>query len=104
MKEAADLNLIILLPLGKKSTMVALNTFLSWKQNRHLKPRVSILQGSALKRRDLDRCAYKDSSMAWILPNIYASDTEREDVENAMRALALRRMSPYVRTVALLMR
>lgn len=104
MLEADDLDLVILLPQGLKSTIDSFKRFLRLPENRQIMHRIHVLQGSVLKPRDLRRAGYKSATMAWLLPNLYAGDADHEDVESAMRALAMRNFAPYVRVIALTMK
>lgn len=97
MQESEDLNLVLLLNPGLESTLQAMKSYLNRVQNRRLQHRVWVLQGSAVKSRDLDRVGYKDATMAWLLPNLYSEDAQREDLDNAMRALAMLRHTKFVR-------
>mmetsp|Transcript_28744 Transcript_28744/g.52112 ORF Transcript_28744/g.52112 Transcript_28744/m.52112 type:complete len:1231 (+) Transcript_28744:107-3799(+) len=63
------------------------------------KGRVWMVEGSALKNADLDRVRYKTASCAFLLPNIYSQNEEKEDIGNIMRGLAMKRHTSFVRLV-----
>eukprot|EP00927_Polykrikos_kofoidii_P046027 TRINITY_DN40208_c0_g1_i1.p1 TRINITY_DN40208_c0_g1~~TRINITY_DN40208_c0_g1_i1.p1 ORF type:complete len:1153 (+),score=149.71 TRINITY_DN40208_c0_g1_i1:131-3589(+) len=100
-QEAEDLNTVIMLLPGERQTMNALKVYL--RQHRHLLHRVWLIHGSALKRDDLDRVSYAGASLGFVLPNISASDREREDLENVMRALSMTTHTKYIRVVTILL-
>jgi len=102
--ENQGLNMVILLLPGQIATKKALQNYLGKKENRALAHKIWVLSGTALKQQDLNRARFDQASAAFMLPNIYASDAEREDLENVMRALSMRRHVPYVRLVALLLK
>lgn len=104
MRLAEDINCVILLTEQPDSPLRGLKRFFDRVQNRYLKHRVWILQGSAINRLDLERAGLKDAAMAWLLPNIYAEDAQREDVDNSMRALAMLRHAKFVRLVVVTLR
>lgn len=79
--------------------MDAMKQYLNRPAHRRVRSRVWILQGSVLNDRDLQRAHFKEALLAFILPNLYVADQDREDVENALRALSIRKSAPYVRVV-----
>eukprot|EP00928_Gymnodinium_smaydae_P033498 TRINITY_DN23984_c0_g1_i1.p1 TRINITY_DN23984_c0_g1~~TRINITY_DN23984_c0_g1_i1.p1 ORF type:complete len:1194 (-),score=130.20 TRINITY_DN23984_c0_g1_i1:37-3396(-) len=100
-EEAEDLNTIVLFLPGQTQQMSDLRVYL--RQNAHLMHRVHLLKGSALKHQDLDRASYKDCATAFLLPNMFASDPEREDLDNVMRALSMQRHTTFVRIIPFLL-
>jgi len=65
--------------------------------------RVTMVEGTALKAADLDRVRYKFASGAFLLPNIYSQQADKEDIGNTMRALCMKRHTSFVRIVMLAM-
>ncbi|CAJ1407699.1 unnamed protein product, partial [Effrenium voratum] len=65
---------------------------------------VWLVEGSALKAEDLDRVRYQSCLAAFLLPNMYGSDPEREDVGNIMRALTMKRHTSYIRLVCMILK
>eukprot|EP00929_Paragymnodinium_shiwhaense_P117068 TRINITY_DN8722_c0_g1_i1.p1 TRINITY_DN8722_c0_g1~~TRINITY_DN8722_c0_g1_i1.p1 ORF type:complete len:1254 (+),score=313.94 TRINITY_DN8722_c0_g1_i1:150-3764(+) len=101
-KDAEDLNTIVFLLPGQKSCMHALKTYL--RMNTALQHKVWLIQGSCLKMEDLDRICYKESSVCFVMPDLFTTDPEREDLENVMRALSMRKHTGYIRIVPMLLR
>eukprot|EP00913_Durusdinium_trenchii_P026036 g24427.t1 len=66
--------------------------------------KVWMVEGSALKPEDLNRVRFQACSAAFLLPNMYASDPEREDVSNIMRALTMKRHTSYVHLLCMVMK
>jgi hypothetical protein len=98
------LDTVIMLLPGQQVVMNQVRRFLHEKQQNKILSKVWLLQGSPLHRQDLARAKMADASMGYVLPNVQSADGEREDIENAMRALSMHRQAPYVRLIALLMK
>jgi len=101
---ASGLDCVILLPPGSQDVVDRVQRFLRLSQNRKIVGKVWMLQGSALSNKDLQRTKMNSACLGYVLPNVYAADGEREDIENAMRALSMHRFAPYVRLVAMLLK
>eukprot|EP00931_Biecheleriopsis_adriatica_P042254 TRINITY_DN2408_c0_g2_i1.p1 TRINITY_DN2408_c0_g2~~TRINITY_DN2408_c0_g2_i1.p1 ORF type:complete len:1215 (-),score=220.51 TRINITY_DN2408_c0_g2_i1:192-3836(-) len=103
-KQSEDLNTVILFLPGQRKVIEQLSTYLSQPTLYRLQNRVWMVEGSALREEDLDRVKYKTCHCAFILPNIYSQDPEKEDCGNIMRALTMKRHTPYVRIVCMSMK
>lgn len=101
---AQHLDCVIMLLPGSQVIITKLRRFLHRKENRTLLGKVYMLQGSPLHTRDLERMKLAQASCGYVLPNVHAADSEREDIENAMRALSMHRHAPYVRLVSMLLK
>lgn len=101
---AQNMDTVFLLLPGSNAVMARVKRWLHLEENRRILSKVYMLTGTPLHSRDLDRAKLDASSLAIILPNTHSADEEREDIENAMRSLAMHRHTPYVRLVALLCR
>jgi len=101
--ESEDLNLVILVMPGQREVIKGMKAFLRERQNARVRYRVWLLQGTALLDVDLRRAHFEQANMGFLLPNLYATDPEQEDLENCLRAMNMRRYAPHVRMVALLL-
>lgn len=79
-------------------------SYLNLPANIRKQARVWFVEGSPLFADDLDRVRYKTCAAAFLLPNIFAQDLEREDVGNVMRALVMKRHTSYIRVSVILMK
>ena len=102
--EAADLTCVVMLTRDQRQVMDAFKRYLKLPANARVRHKVTLIQGSALYHHDLDRILYGEAAMGFVLPNLQAQDAENEDVGNAMRVVSLRRHTPYVRVVAMLLK
>ena len=59
-----------------------------------MKGRCIYLQGSILIDTDQERCKLRQASMAFVLADVCTTFYEREDMENIVRALAIKRCRP----------
>jgi hypothetical protein len=100
-EECQDLNCVIMFLPGMEEVQEACRMWL--KQAPDFLHKIWLIQGSALLPEDLERAAAKDASMVYVLPNLSSGDPEREDLDNIMRALAIRSQAPAVRLVLLLL-
>ncbi|CAK9094242.1 Calcium-activated potassium channel slowpoke (dSlo) (BK channel) (Maxi K channel) (MaxiK) [Durusdinium trenchii] len=101
-----DLDVVILYVEGQRNVMQQLAQRLSVGGSDDLRilQKVWMVEGSALKPEDLNRVRFQACSAAFLLPNMYASDPEREDVSNIMRALTMKRHTSYVHLLCMVMK
>eukprot|EP00440_Ansanella_granifera_P063138 gb/GFBE01068463.1/.p1 GENE.gb/GFBE01068463.1/~~gb/GFBE01068463.1/.p1 ORF type:complete len:1219 (+),score=314.49 gb/GFBE01068463.1/:1-3657(+) len=102
--ETEDLNTVIMYLPGQRKVIELLSVYLGAAEHVRLQSRVWTVEGSALKPEDLDRVRFKTCHTAFLMPNIYSDDPEREDVGNVMRALTMKRHTPYIRVLSLVMK
>lgn len=102
--QSSDLNAVILLLPGQRPIMDAMKQWLKQRENAHLYNRIWLVQGSAMSHDDLSRVQYQSAAMAFLLPNPYTTDLQREDLGNTMRALRMKTHTPHVRLLALILK
>lgn len=103
-KEIEDLVVVVLLNPDQRRLMGSMRRWLRRPDvSSRIQHNVVLIHGSALSHRDLHRAQLHDAVMAFVVGNYFVKDREREDLENAMRALSMRRYSPFLRIVALLL-
>lgn len=104
--ETDDIDVVILHLAGQRSVMQQLQSYLGKGGSEDLRilRKVWMVEGSALKAEDLDRARFSSASAAFLLPNMYGSDPEKEDVGNLMRALTMKRHTSYIRVVCMMMK
>ena len=101
-----DIDVVILYLDGQRNIMQQLAQRLSVGGATDLRilQKVWMVEGTALKPEDLNRVRFQACSAAFLLPNMYASDPEHEDVSNIMRALTMKRHTSYVHLVCMVMK
>ncbi|CAJ1357997.1 unnamed protein product [Effrenium voratum] len=101
-----DIDVVILFLQGQRNVMQQLMKRLSTggAEDLRISQKVWLVEGSALKAEDLDRVRYQSCLAAFLLPNMYGSDPEREDVGNIMRALTMKRHTSYIRLVCMILK
>lgn len=104
MLQAENLDTVVMLLPGNHNIMDTVRRWLHDNGNSRILNRVWLLEGSPVNNKDLQRIKMADASLGYVLPNMHAKDAEREDIENAMRALSMHRYAPYVRLIVLAMK
>ncbi|CAE7216792.1 KCNMA1, partial [Symbiodinium pilosum] len=92
--ETDDVDVVILHLHGQRNVMQQLSSTLGTGESEDLRilRKIWMVEGSALKAEDLDRVRFSSASAAFLLPNLYGTDPEKEDVGNVMRALTMKRL------------
>jgi len=99
-----NLNVVILYLAGQRKVIEQLDIFLSNPSESRKATRIWAVEGSALKASDLTRVRYKSCVAAYLLPNMFGDDLEKEDIGNVIRALTMKKQCAYIRILALLMK
>lgn len=101
-----DIDVVILYLEGQRNIMQQLAQRLSvgGAQDLRILQKVWMVEGTALKPEDLNRVRFQACSAAFLMPNMYAPDPEREDVSNIMRALTMKQHTSYVHLVCMVMK
>lgn len=84
--------------------MQRLASWLKVTNDIHIKKQSVVLQGSTLEKGDLLRAAASEAHCAFVLPDLQSSNPMREDSDNVLRALSLKRFCPELRLLCLLRR
>ncbi|CAE8627219.1 unnamed protein product, partial [Polarella glacialis] len=74
-----------------------LKDFISSSFAPSIAAKVHLLRGSAVSARDLQRAKLSECAMAFIMPHLNPANSEREDCENIILALEMRRLAPRIR-------
>ncbi|CAE8682177.1 unnamed protein product [Polarella glacialis] len=74
-----------------------LKDFISSSFAPSIAAKVHFLRGSTMSARDLQRAKLSECAMAFIMPSVNPASSEREDCENIIRALEMRRLAPRIR-------
>uniref|UniRef100_A0A0G4FZ49 Potassium channel domain-containing protein n=1 Tax=Chromera velia CCMP2878 TaxID=1169474 RepID=A0A0G4FZ49_9ALVE len=98
----SPLECVVLFPRAAEANLEAVGDWLKDPSNVRLRRRVTVLQGSALDPPDLARVSIERAEAVFVLPDLLAADTSREDKENAVRVLSVKAKAKKLRVLCLL--
>jgi len=100
-EDADDLRAVFMLPRG--STVVPrVNAALKRAPLIDAGPRVTLITGDVLSRVDQQRAGLATAVACFVLPCVMSADPAKEDTENIIRAMAVRRLAKHLRIVLML--